>query len=97
VPATLSALYDITVAIMIPDEECEQQASPDLPPMGHPGSGDGIASFDRIRYRRHDADVFMWASDLVELNGDDLRRDPLAVRKATLERMIAHSTGHMVQ
>jgi hypothetical protein len=22
---------------------------------------DGIASFDRIRYRRHDADVFMWS------------------------------------
>src|SRR5436309_1912163 len=21
---------------------------------------DGIASFDRVRYRRHDADVFMW-------------------------------------
>ena len=38
---------------------------------------DGIASFDRIRYRRHDADVFMWAFDLIELNGDDLRRDPL--------------------
>jgi bifunctional non-homologous end joining protein LigD len=50
---------------------------------------DGIASFDRIRYRRHDADVFMWAFDLVELNGDDLRRDPLAVRKATLERILA--------
>jgi ATP-dependent DNA ligase len=27
---------------------------------------DGIASFDRIRYRRHDADVFMWAFDLIE-------------------------------
>jgi hypothetical protein len=45
---------------------------------------DGIASFDRIR--RHDADLFMWAFDLIELNGDDVRRDPLAVRKATLER-----------
>ena len=31
---------------------------------------DGIASFDRIRYRRHDAEVFMWAFDLIELNGD---------------------------
>src|SRR6202790_1644994 len=49
---------------------------------------DGIASFDRIRYRRYDADVFMWAFDLIELNGDDLRRDPLAVRKSTLERML---------
>ncbi len=52
---------------------------------------DGIATFDRIRYRRHDADVFMWAFDLIELNGDDLRRDPLAVRKATLERILARA------
>ena len=29
---------------------------------------DGIASFDRIRYRRHDADVFMWAFDLIDLD-----------------------------
>ena len=46
---------------------------------------DGIASFDRIRYRRHDPDVFKWAFDLIELNGDDLRRDLLNVRKATPE------------
>src|SRR6476660_6363652 len=32
---------------------------------------DGIASFDRIRYRRHDADVFMWAFDLIELDEAD--------------------------
>src|SRR6516225_7759065 len=30
---------------------------------------DGIASFDRIRYRQHDASVFLYAFDLVELNG----------------------------
>ena len=59
-------------------------------PMGSP-------SFVRIRYRRHDGDVFMWAFDLIELNGDDLRRDPLAVRKATLERHIcARPAGHAV-
>ena len=52
---------------------------------------DGIASFDRIRYRRHDADVFMWAFDLIELNGDDVRRDPLAVHKATLERVLVRA------
>jgi bifunctional non-homologous end joining protein LigD len=52
---------------------------------------DGIASFDRIRYRRHDADVFMWVFDLIELNADDLRREPLAVRKATLERILARA------
>ena len=30
---------------------------------------DGVALFDRIRYRRHDASVFMWASNRIELNG----------------------------
>ena len=49
---------------------------------------DGIASFDRIRYRRHDAGVFLHAFDLIELDGDDLRRDPLAVRKATLASLL---------
>jgi hypothetical protein len=37
----------------------------------------GLASFERIRYRQHDGDVFLYAFDLIELNGDDLRRDPL--------------------
>src|SRR5436189_1086723 len=50
---------------------------------------DGVPSFDRIRYRRHDARVFLYAFDLIELNGDDLRRDPLEVRKATLRSMLA--------
>jgi bifunctional non-homologous end joining protein LigD len=29
---------------------------------------DGIALFDRIRYRHHDADVFLYAFDLIELD-----------------------------
>jgi bifunctional non-homologous end joining protein LigD len=48
----------------------------------------GRPSFDRIRYRRHDASVFLYAFDLIELNGDDLRRDPLEVRKATLASLL---------
>jgi bifunctional non-homologous end joining protein LigD len=48
-----------------------------------------VASFDHIRYRQHDSDVFLYAFDLIELNGDDLRRDPLEVRKATLRSMLA--------
>src|SRR5258707_7764813 len=36
---------------------------------------DGVPSFARIRYRRHDAGVFLYAFDLIELNGDDLRRE----------------------
>jgi ATP-dependent DNA ligase len=53
---------------------------------------DGIASFDRIRYRHHDASVFLFAFDLVELDGDDLRREPLAVRKATLESLLSRAS-----
>jgi ATP-dependent DNA ligase len=34
-------------------------------------SDDGVPSFG---YRRHAADVFLYAFDLIELNGDDLRR-----------------------
>jgi len=49
----------------------------------------GVASFDRIRYRRHDASVFLYGFDLIELNGDDVRRDPLKVRKATLRSVLA--------
>ena len=58
----------------------------------------GVASFDRIRYRRHDGDAFLYAFDLIELNGDDMRRDPLEVRKATLASIVAKaSPGHSVQ
>ena len=49
----------------------------------------GVASFDLIRYRRHDDSSFLYAFDLIELNGDDMRRDPLEVRKATLRSMLA--------
>jgi bifunctional non-homologous end joining protein LigD len=49
----------------------------------------GMPNFNRIRYRRHDATVFLYAFDLMELNGDDLRREPLEVRKATLASVLA--------
>jgi bifunctional non-homologous end joining protein LigD len=38
--------------------------------------GSGLPSFDRLRYRRGDGTVFLFAFDLLELNGDDLRREP---------------------
>jgi ATP-dependent DNA ligase len=50
---------------------------------------DGRPSFDRIRYRKHDASVLLYAFDLIELDGQDLRRDPLEVRKATLASILA--------
>ena len=38
---------------------------------------DGLPSFDRLRYRRRDASVILVAFDLIELGGEDLRRDPI--------------------
>jgi hypothetical protein len=34
-----------------------------------------IACFDHIRYRRHDGRVFLYASDMIKLDGEDMRRD----------------------
>jgi len=48
----------------------------------------GVPSFDRLRYRRDDARVFLYAFDLIELDGDDLRRERLEVRKATLASVL---------
>ena len=48
----------------------------------------GAASFERIRYRQHDATVFLYAFDLLELDGQDLRREPLETRKATLASLL---------
>jgi bifunctional non-homologous end joining protein LigD len=49
----------------------------------------GVASFDLVRHHRANESIFLYAFDLIELNGDDLRRDPLEGRKATLEMMLA--------
>ena len=45
-----------------------------------------------MRTGRNDGDVFLYAFDLIELNGDDLRRDPLEVRKATLASIVAKAS-----
>jgi bifunctional non-homologous end joining protein LigD len=43
--------------------------------------GNGIASFDLVRHHRANDSVFLYAFDLIELNGDDLRRDPLEIAR----------------
>jgi len=53
---------------------------------------DGIALFERIRYRRHADTAFLYAFDLIELNGVDLRREPLETRKATLASVLRRGT-----
>jgi len=50
--------------------------------------GDGLPVFDRLRYRRQDGRVFLYAFDLLELNGQDLRREPIEVRKRQLVTLL---------
>ena len=52
----------------------------------------GVASFDLVRHQRANASTFLYAFDLIELNSDDLRRDPLEVRKATLASVVAKAS-----
>ena len=48
----------------------------------------GLARFDVLRRRRNEAAAFLYAFDLLELDGTDLRREPIEVRKATLASIL---------
>jgi len=52
----------------------------------------GLSVFDLIRYRRQDHAVTLCAFDLLELDGEDLRRTPIELRKATLKSLLRR--GH---
>jgi bifunctional non-homologous end joining protein LigD len=49
---------------------------------------DGLAVFERLRRKREGGRVFLCAFDLLELDGKDLRREPLEVRKSTLDSLL---------
>jgi bifunctional non-homologous end joining protein LigD len=51
----------------------------------------GLARFDVLRRRRNEVQAFLYAFDLLELDGADLRRDPIETRKATLARVLRKS------
>jgi bifunctional non-homologous end joining protein LigD len=51
----------------------------------------GLAVFERLRYRRDDHSVLLFAFDLLELDGQDLRREPFETRKATLASLLRGS------
>ena len=50
-----------------------------------------MPSFDKLRHRSHDPEVPLIAFDLLELDGQDLRREPLEVRKQTLASLLRGS------
>jgi ATP-dependent DNA ligase len=54
---------------------------------------DGIALFDLVRNWRNGETAFLFAFDLIELNGDDLRPQPLKRRKAILVRLLSPPTS----
>jgi bifunctional non-homologous end joining protein LigD len=48
-----------------------------------------LAVFELLRQKRQGRHGFLYASDLLELDGKDLKREPFEVRKATLASMLA--------
>ena len=51
----------------------------------------GLAVFHILRRRQNEASAFLYAFDLLELDGTDMRREPLEVRKATLASILRKS------
>ena len=56
----------------------------------------GLATFQLLRHRRNEPQAFLYAFDLLELDGQDLRREPIEVRKATLASIL-RQTRHGVR
>src|SRR5262245_24805743 len=50
---------------------------------------DGLPSFDRLRYRRGGGTGVLFGVHLLGPHGEDFRREPLGVRKATLASVLA--------
>jgi bifunctional non-homologous end joining protein LigD len=49
---------------------------------------DGFPDFNTLRHRRNDRTVFLYAFDLIELDGRDLRREPIELRKGALVKLL---------
>jgi bifunctional non-homologous end joining protein LigD len=69
----------------------------------------GLAVFHVLRRRHNEASAFLYAFDLLELDGTDMRREPIEVRKSTLASVLRkarhgvrlnehleHPAGHVV-
>ena len=51
----------------------------------------GVAAFHVLRRRPKESEAFLYAFDLLELDGTDLRRELIEVRKATLASILRES------
>lgn len=50
---------------------------------------DGRSDFDGLHSRQHDDEVQFYAFDMLVTDGDDIRKLPLSMRKASLARLLA--------
>jgi bifunctional non-homologous end joining protein LigD len=50
---------------------------------------DGVSDFNGLHSRHHDDEVQLYAFDILALDGEDLRKMPLSMRKANLARLLA--------
>jgi ATP-dependent DNA ligase len=50
---------------------------------------DGVSDFNALHFGKHDDEVQLYAFVILALDGDDLRRLPLSMRKANLARLLA--------
>jgi bifunctional non-homologous end joining protein LigD len=66
------------------------QPHPALTPGTHSLSYDSTGTAES-RHRRNEPQAFLYAFDLLELDGADLRREPIEVRKATLASILRKS------
>jgi bifunctional non-homologous end joining protein LigD len=54
---------------------------------------DGKSDFGKLHSGVHDANVFLYGFDLIELDGEDLRQAALELRKSKLEKLLVRSDG----
>src|SRR3954449_9621650 len=50
---------------------------------------DGVSDFNGLHSRHHDDEVQLYAFDILALDGEDLRKMPLSMRKSNLARLLA--------
>jgi bifunctional non-homologous end joining protein LigD len=56
----------------------------------------GVTDFAKLHSRVFDQDVFLYAFDLLELDGEDLRRAPQIERKGRLQKLLRRSRAAIV-
>jgi bifunctional non-homologous end joining protein LigD len=56
----------------------------------------GLSVFDLIRSRQHDRAAVLYVFDLIELDGEDLRRSPFEYRKRALAELLRRTTDGIV-